>query len=197
MINESDFKISEDPDYDMAEANKNEASKVSEDPDQDNAEANKNEVNKVKEKGQENEAKKRKHGIKNKVNRQLFQTKKVIVIFCLVTVSFALFVMIFYHTKSNPEDIGKELKQKTNNVSSIANDTCQDEIITLIGDGFCDDEANDEKCFYDLGDCCQFENPETFFTCSSCQCKVNVSNWLNNQVGGHLSIWIFPLGNYF
>ena len=124
----------------------------------------KEQKNKVKETNGENKKQKPK----------VIQSRRTVIgTFCLITLSFALFVMIFYDTKSNSEDKPKNFNEKSDNVSSIANDTFRDQIINFIGDGFCDDEANVEKCFYDQGDCCGFENPDTFSTCSSCQCKIN------------------------
>ena len=117
-----------------------------------------------------------------------FKNKKVIVIFCFISFSFALFTMIFYHTKSNSEDNTKDFNEKNDRVASnvVNSSYCPNEIISFIGDGYCDDNANIEVCFYDKGDCCRFENPNTFSMCSSCQCKINISEWLENQVGGYL-----------
>ena len=38
----------------------------------------------------------------------------------------------------------------------------------LIGDGYCDDEANTEECMYDLNDCCEMESDRTL--CQNCTC---------------------------
>lgn len=43
-----------------------------------------------------------------------------------------------------------------------------------VGDGFCDDETNDEDCNYDGGDCCT-ENPNVDY-CNDCECK-----WINGK----------------
>ena len=37
-----------------------------------------------------------------------------------------------------------------------------------VADGFCDDETNNENCFFDGGDCCM-PNPDISY-CSACQC---------------------------
>ena len=37
------------------------------------------------------------------------------------------------------------------------------------GDGYCDDDLNNENCEYDGGDCC-LENVNTEF-CTDCECK--------------------------
>ena len=42
-----------------------------------------------------------------------------------------------------------------------------------VADGFCDDETNNENCFYDGGDCCE-ENPDISY-CSACQCLAETS----------------------
>ena len=41
----------------------------------------------------------------------------------------------------------------------------------MIGDGFCNDEANNENCNYDGGDCCGYTVNTDF--CSDCKCYVN------------------------
>ena len=42
---------------------------------------------------------------------------------------------------------------------------------SVVGDGFCNDETNNENCNYDGGDCCGY-NINTDF-CSDCKCYVN------------------------
>ena len=52
-------------------------------------------------------------------------------------------------------------------IENVSNETCLYE--ELLGDGFCDDETNDEDCNYDGGDCCT-ENPNVDY-CNDCECK--------------------------
>ena len=42
--------------------------------------------------------------------------------------------------------------------------------LELIGDGFCNDETNNENCNYDGGDCCVNVNTDH---CSECKCYLN------------------------
>ena len=44
---------------------------------------------------------------------------------------------------------------------------------SLVGDGYCDDEANNAKCDYDLDDCCQAESDRS--SCTNCTC------WIDND----------------
>ena len=41
----------------------------------------------------------------------------------------------------------------------------------LVGDGYCDDEANNVECDYDLDDCCQAESVRN--SCTNCTCWVD------------------------
>ena len=42
----------------------------------------------------------------------------------------------------------------------------------LVGDGYCDDERNNEKCNFDGGDCCG-PNVNTLY-CNECKCYNNI-----------------------
>ena len=55
-----------------------------------------------------------------------------------------------------------------------------DNNIGLLGDGYCDDDANAEECLYDLGDCCSFGYPDAFSLWTECYCKVNVTEMTQN-----------------
>ena len=48
-------------------------------------------------------------------------------------------------------------------------------LIGILGDGYCDDNANNKKCFYDKGDCCLYDDPDTYSLCSECFCYVNIT----------------------
>ena len=41
---------------------------------------------------------------------------------------------------------------------------------TTLGDGVCDDRANEPWCYYDLGDCCKKD--AIFDFCEECKCEV-------------------------
>ena len=43
--------------------------------------------------------------------------------------------------------------------------------MNLLGDGYCDDQANTEQCFYDFGDCCDYTDYQTSRSlCTECFC---------------------------
>ena len=51
----------------------------------------------------------------------------------------------------------------------------------MIGDEYCDDEANNIECMYDGGDCCfPCINKEH---CIECACHGNASNYGNSNTG--------------
>ena len=45
--------------------------------------------------------------------------------------------------------------------------------LTLIGDGYCDDDNNNEFCGFDGGDCClDYDDwPDRDWFCNDCECK--------------------------
>ena len=50
----------------------------------------------------------------------------------------------------------------------IANYSCP--VWDLVGDNYCDDEANIAECGYDLKDCCEIESDRS--TCKDCLCYI-------------------------
>ena len=40
----------------------------------------------------------------------------------------------------------------------------------ILGDGFCDDDANNKECNFDNGDCC-VSDESSFRFCTDCECK--------------------------
>ena len=48
------------------------------------------------------------------------------------------------------------------------------------GDGYCNDENNNEACFFDGGDCCG-PGHETFSNCTECKCLEDI------KIGGALN----------
>ena len=48
-----------------------------------------------------------------------------------------------------------------------------------MGDTFCDDINNNEKCNYDDGDCCGFSMNYNFCIDCTCKCKLNLIRLLN------------------
>jgi hypothetical protein len=53
----------------------------------------------------------------------------------------------------------------------------------LVGDGYCDDETNNENCHFDGGDCC---SPCTFMDrCKVCECNENGNATQINALAGN------------
>ena len=109
----------------------------------------------------------------------------IIVSFSILTISVATFVMILYHTSlkvSEEKSIfgtsGVHLREHFG--TNDRNNTCSDELIIFLGDGYCDDEANNMNCLFDKGDCCLYNNLIAFTLCSDCHCLVNISETVNN-----------------
>ena len=110
----------------------------------------------------------------------LEQNKKVVILFCILTIFCASIVMVIYQVSNDQNKYNKDINNEFEIV--IQNDTTfYVEVIEFIGDGYCDDEYNIEEYFYDMGDCCDFQNPDSYSTCSSCTCQVNISNWLESM----------------
>ena len=61
-----------------------------------------------------------------------------------------------------------------------------------IGDDFCDDINNNEKCLYDDGDCCGLSAQKNF--CYECACKGKLEP--NSNSKGSCLITLFPIQNY-
>ena len=91
--------------------------------------------------------------------------KSEIVIFSVISISCALIVLIVFYT-NRQEDNNENPNQYFNSTSNKTDDVCP--YVGVIGDDYCDDEANTEDCLYDLGDCCSVENDLTF--CKECFC---------------------------
>ena len=92
--------------------------------------------------------------------------------------------MILYHTflRFEPEDEKIEHQvpndyQKINQNNSEAEgiSVCSNEFVDLLGDGYCDDEANTEQCLYDLGDCCDYTDYSISRSfCTECFCYAEI-----------------------
>ena len=96
---------------------------------------------------------------------------KELVIFCAICVAVALFVMIGYFTFLSPEDKDNPTEEPTEEVDETNSTTCP--FLILVGDGYCDDEANTPGCLYDSGDCCSYEHDRTL--CQDCFCYDNAT----------------------
>ena len=108
----------------------------------------------------------------------------------MVFVSAASITMLIYHInrEKHPNEINL-LKTITNGTDETLFElNCQD----LKGDGFCDDEVNNEFCNYDGGDCCDQYLDRSM--CTDCFCHIEyfqTKEYLNchqvNLVNGKLS----------
>ena len=86
---------------------------------------------------------------------------KVCYTFLGLTIVCALVFIVFWSNQSNKESQFSKTPPSTKNKS-----TCP--ILSLVGDGYCDDEANIPEYGYDLEDCCQVENDRSL--CQNCSC---------------------------
>ena len=78
----------------------------------------------------------------------------------------AFAVMIIWYTvwlKDNESPIDHV---DTSVNASISDLSCQ--VWDIVGDGYCDDEANIPECGYDFRDCCNLENDRSL--CTDCNC---------------------------
>ena len=60
----------------------------------------------------------------------------------------------------------------------------------LIGDGFCDDEANDFACDFDGGDCCGNDVNTTH--CVDCLC---ITNTTDSEIGKSVEVFSYHIKN--
>ena len=91
---------------------------------------------------------------------------KVCYVFLGLTIAFVL-VFIFWTHQSNKRSGPKP----PSTLVTKDNATCP--VLSLVGDGYCDDEANIVKCGHDLDDCCQVENDRSL--CQNCSCILSSS----------------------
>ena len=86
---------------------------------------------------------------------------KVCYTFLGLTFACALVFIAFWSNQSDEETQFSKTPPSTKD-----NNTCP--VLSLVGDGYCDDEANVPYCGYDLEDCCQVENDRSL--CQNCSC---------------------------
>ena len=93
--------------------------------------------------------------------------------YSLLSILCAFIVMIIWYTSWLEENtIINEIGDKQTEINANLTDLsfkCQ--FWHIVGDGFCDDEANTVECGYDLKDCCQMGNDRTL--CEDCLCFVS------------------------
>ena len=106
--------------------------------------------------------------------------------------------MTLYHTSLRPREkvsgIGSQTAVKSPPGTQMNTTmTCNNEVLTWLGDGFCDDNANTEACLYDLGDCCDYlDYNVSQSTCSECICIVDLTE-LMTGVDCHEKILTYTL----
>ena len=61
-----------------------------------------------------------------------------------------------------------EETEETKNETTSTSNSCS--VWEIVGDGYCDDEANKPECGYDYHDCCQQESDRSF--CTNCTCHL-------------------------
>ena len=111
----------------------------------------------------------------------LCSQKKDLIIFTTICLSCSLFVMIGFYTffPNDKQPIKLSTNQPISMTNGKTNATTDDEddidygcpYMSILGDGYCDDEANIAECLYDSGDCCYYENDRTL--CEDCFCYVD------------------------
>ena len=120
-------------------------------------------------------------------------------IFC---VACGAITMVVYYMRREPKDVRTQGPPKTETGSSWVYGTCPNQVINVIGDGYCDDEANIEECWYDMDDCCIYGEPDTFLLCTECFCFVNITQMVqeldcNQMIADWFRNWKFKsfIGN--
>ena len=100
-----------------------------------------------------------------------------IAVFCALTFTAATIVMILYHTSLRFESNNDGTDHDPDDYQTINQNgsVCDNTIVNLLGDGYCDDEANTEQCLYDLGDCCDYTDYVTSRSlCTECFCYADI-----------------------
>ena len=84
----------------------------------------------------------------------------------ITTAIFAAIITMVIYYATREEDKTQTYLWNTIENTTTANFNC----FTFKGDGFCDDEANDEFCDFDGGDCCDTKSDRS--QCTECFCKI-------------------------
>ena len=90
---------------------------------------------------------------------------------CVILLTFASMSIpfIWYHLSREDREYGVLPGQTYNQAKDMqSNDSCP--FWHLLGDNYCDDEANIPECGYDLEDCCKVDNDRS--TCTDCLCYI-------------------------
>ena len=96
---------------------------------------------------------------------------KVCYVFLGLTIAFVL-IFIFWTNQSNKSSESEFVIPPPSTLYRAEdNTTCP--VWSLVGDGYCDDEANIAECGHDFDDCCQVENDRSL--CQNCLCILSNS----------------------
>ena len=127
-----------------------------------------------------------------------------ITVFCTLAITAAVVVMSLYHTSLRFDKQQRKTSTKPNlNNQAINTNTSectthqnflnphsnQNILISvcpvnlnLLGDGYCDDQANTEKCLFDMNDCCDYTNYELSRSeCTDCFCHADIQSQLTQM----------------
>ena len=92
------------------------------------------------------------------------------VCYVFIGLSFACAIVFISYWAINNDKTEKVISSISKPTKFEENDkTCQ--FWQVIGDGFCDDEANVPECMYDSKDCCEMESDRSF--CQNCTCFIS------------------------
>ena len=97
-----------------------------------------------------------------------FYLSKVCYVFLGLTIAFVL-VFIFWTNQSNKRLESEFAIPPPSTLDTEDNNTCP--VWSLVGDGYCDGEANVPECGYDFNDCCEIENDRSL--CQNCTCYIS------------------------
>ena len=95
---------------------------------------------------------------------------KVLCVFLSLTLAFVIALIVWMVNGGPEESTTHPLFQNSgSDTLEMLEDICLVE--QLVGDGYCDDEANHSGCDFDLDDCCQLESDRN--QCTNCTCWVS------------------------
>ena len=95
-------------------------------------------------------------------------SSKVCYVFSGLTIAFTIAIIYWVYQE---KDISTTPTFQNSDLKVNTETNCKVE--PLVGDGYCDDEANNVECDYDLDDCCQAESDRS--SCTNCTC------WIDND----------------
>ena len=95
------------------------------------------------------------------------------VIYIVISIGCAIAVMVIWYSIRHQEDQEKEEESQSQVVNQDQNQTTDFSACPfweIVGDGYCDDEANIPECGYDYKDCCQVHSDRSL--CQDCFCYI-------------------------